>query len=367
MTVEQSYLLYYFVVIVTFFIVNISEGVRRTKYSKLSKIIFWFALLIPWIVAANRYGIGTDFFSYEKMYYDVTNYNNIIQSLINNSVEPGWIILNYLVKLLFGNNVKYIFVVSSFLILLFSFAAIYKYRNRLNISVAILIFMCTMYNPSFNVIRQILAISILLFAIKYIEDKKVFKFLFFVLLAGSFHYSALIFIPIYWLLGSNYYSLWNKVKRLTLYLFFILIVFQFESFFNFFVDIGVFSKYSIYEVNNNTSIGFGNIIVRIPIIIIILLNLKILQKRDPFMIQIIPLYFISLILFFLGYKAGYVGRIAINFEVIQILVISSIIRHQNNLSLKYLYYIIIWLYYIFFFTFNMLLGNYGETVPYLFN
>ncbi|WP_165971015.1 EpsG family protein [Peribacillus frigoritolerans] len=365
MTVGHSYLLYYFIVISTYIIVNISARVSRTNYTKLGKIIFYLAILIPWIIASNRYGIGTDYYNYEKMYYNITNFGSILESIINSSYEPGWIILNYVVKYIFNNEVKYIFVISSLLILFFNFSAIYTYRKRINMSIAIFILMCTLYNPSFNIIRQSLAMAILLFSLKYIDEKKVLKFILLVVLAGSFHYSAFIFVPVYWVLNNNYYNFWSKFKIFVFYLLFILIVVQFEPLFNSLINVGVFSKYNIYEINSNGSIGIGNIIVRLPVILIILLNLKELRKKDPFMGGVTVLYFISLILYFLGYKADYLARIAVTFEMMQIFILSSIIRSQNDLSRKYLYYLLIILYYFIYFTYFILMGNYGETIPYI--
>lgn len=368
LTVSQTYLLYYFVIIITFLIVNCSEKIRRSKYNKLSKIIFWFAILIPLIISANRYGIGTDYFNYVSRYYKITSENNIFLSIVNNGIsEPGWIVLNYLVKYIF-DDVKYVFVLSSIFILTFSFTAIYKYRYRINISIATFIFMCTMYNLSFNIIRQSLAMAIILFSIKYIEEKKPFKFLAIVFLAGSFHYSALIFIPLYWFFRTNKQN-WGKVKRGILYLLFILLVFNFDTFFNFLVNLGggVFSKYSAYELNDYSEIGFGNIIIRLPIIIIILLNIKRLKKIDAFMGEITSLYFISLILFFLAYMAPFIGRITMFFEMIQIFIVPAIIKAQNNTFAKYTLIIIILVYYILIFTNGIIIKNHGETIPYIFN
>lgn len=63
--------------------------------------------------------------------------------------------------------------------------------------------------------RQTIAIALAMIAFKYIKEKKIFRFLFWVLLASSFHITALIFLPCYWL---------NKFKfnRKTIFLFIVI-------------------------------------------------------------------------------------------------------------------------------------------------
>jgi hypothetical protein len=47
--------------------------------------------------------------------------------------------------------------------------------------------------------RQTIAIAIVMIAFKFIKERKMLKFLLLILLAASFHTTALIFLPAYWL------------------------------------------------------------------------------------------------------------------------------------------------------------------------
>src|SRR5699024_5535464 len=122
------------------------------------------------------YGIGTDYFSYEKIYYQLTTGNDFLGAFKNSRFEPGWIILNQFVKFLF-DDVRYLFLITSLMIWVFSFKAIYDNRNSLSISIATLILLSTMFNDSFNTIRQILASSILMLSVKPALEKKKIKFI----------------------------------------------------------------------------------------------------------------------------------------------------------------------------------------------
>src|SRR5699024_8455288 len=106
-------------------------------------------------------------------------------------------LLNYLVKIVF-DDVKFLFIISSLLIWLFNFKAIYENRKHISVSIAILILLTTLYNPSFNMVRQSLAMSIVMLSIKPLIDKRPIKFYITLLFALSFHYTAIVFLPAYW-------------------------------------------------------------------------------------------------------------------------------------------------------------------------
>ncbi|UZD45486.1 EpsG family protein [Peribacillus frigoritolerans] len=361
----QSYFLYYFLIIITSLIVQFSQSITKTNFKKFSSFIFWSALLFPFLISANRYGIGTDYFEYVALYNELEGYNNILDAIKKGSYEPGWIILNLIVKMIF-DNYKYVFIISSFLTLFFLFKTLYAYRDRLYVGIAIFIFMCTMFNSSFNITRQILAATILLYAIKYIEEKNILKYALLTLLAASFHYSAVIFLPIYWVLVSNKNNNWNSLKKIIFSAVTIFIVVTFDFVFGFITSIEIFSKYSSYQLNVGET-DFKNIIIKLPIIIIILINLRIIKLRNRFIYDLITLYFIGIVLSFLGYFNNYIGRATIYFSMSQILIIPFIIKVQTNKYIKLLYIGLIVLYYIILFTYNIIIQNGHETIPYIWN
>src|SRR5699024_2623447 len=100
MNLIQSYVLYYFIILFTSLIVYFSGGFKQTKEKK---IVFWSAVILPILISGLRYGIGTDYFSYEKIYYQLTTGNDFLGAFKNSRFEPGWIILNQFVKFLFDD------------------------------------------------------------------------------------------------------------------------------------------------------------------------------------------------------------------------------------------------------------------------
>lgn len=361
MSTIQTYLLYYFIIVFTSVIVGMSEKMRGSRYRNYGKFIFWIALSIPVIVSGFRYGIGVDYFNYERIYYRITSSNNLIDEIINTRYEPGWILLNYFVKYIF-DDVKYVFIVSSLLIWLFHFKAIYHYKNSISVGIAIFILLSTLYNPSFNIIRQSLAASILLLTIKPILDKSFWKFIVITLLAACFHYTSLVFLPAYWIVNSKKENVALVKKVISIIITILLILFA-NQMLSFITSFEMFSAYNHYQMQYD-DLGFGMVILRLPVIVIILLNLGKLRSQSNPMYLLSILYFIGIILKFFGYLADYVGRIATYYEMIQILILAAIVKVQRNKYEKLLYAFLIIIYFIGMYTLEIIIENGHKTIPY---
>lgn len=121
MSLVGTYILYYIVIIFTSIIVYLSETLRFKNLNKLSKVIFLSAILVPIIIAGFRYGIGTDYFNYENIYYKLTSRGDgLFNAFSHTNIEPGWVVLNFFVKYVF-DHVQYVFIISSILTWVFYF------------------------------------------------------------------------------------------------------------------------------------------------------------------------------------------------------------------------------------------------------
>lgn len=109
--------------------------------------------------------------------------------------EPGWMLFEIVCKSIWDN---YFFMIGVLTLidtfLLFRFLSRYTY----NILLAIVIFLAFEGCPMIcNTLRNFPAILIFLNAIPYLEKRKLLPYLGMCLLAASIHFSALIFIPLY--------------------------------------------------------------------------------------------------------------------------------------------------------------------------
>ncbi|MCU4614791.1 EpsG family protein [Acinetobacter lwoffii] len=164
------------------------------------KLIGRDALIIPVIflsiiAALRNYTVGTDTPTYTLPFLKGLNFYSYT---INPNIEIGY---EYLVKLilLFTNNYSIYFFIISFFIIFLNFLVIKKYAVNYLFSIYLYIalgFYTIIYNP----VRQSIAMAIVFMSLPYLLEKKLFKFCLIVYLASLFHISALIFIPIYFLL-----------------------------------------------------------------------------------------------------------------------------------------------------------------------
>ena len=162
---------------------------RKTMKNKCTKIMFSILSALPlFAVAAFRYGVGNDYFSYA----DYFNNSSHIQYM-----EYGFDLLIRIIRN-FTTNYVALFVVCSVIFFYFIFKAIYE--QSINPTLSIFLFICAPYYfEFFSGMRQMMAVAIFLYSIKYIKQRKLLHYIILNLIGASLHSSSLIFIPIYWL------------------------------------------------------------------------------------------------------------------------------------------------------------------------
>ncbi|WP_411686487.1 EpsG family protein [Acinetobacter pseudolwoffii] len=147
-------------------------------------------LILLFLSAFRDISVGTDTESYENIFYQIVSNNDYLLS-----IEPGWIFLNKAVDYM-GFDFRGILVISSFLTLSLIFLTVKKYSFNPMFSIA-LFYLLYFYFISFNISRQLLAVSIVLIStVLILNNKKISSFCL-ILLASFFHQSALIALILY--------------------------------------------------------------------------------------------------------------------------------------------------------------------------
>jgi hypothetical protein len=202
-----------------------------------------FALLF--CPSAFRFGIGTDYFNYYSIFGKIKLGKIITQ-------EPGWYLLNlFIIRI--GLNFQWVIILSSF----FTIYYIFKTPKK-DFFVVVVLFFCLYYLDSYNATRQALAMSICWYSyLCYIKSKKIKSYIY-ILIAITFHYSAIVFLIVTVVFDFFYIS---KKKNFTI-LIIILFIFS-NSFQNVLFWLISFTPYSIYIKNiiyfNQRAGGFGNV------------------------------------------------------------------------------------------------------------
>jgi Gpi18-like mannosyltransferase len=203
--------------------------------------------------------------------------------------------------------------------------------------------------------RQSLAMAITIYAIKYVKEKKLIKFLLTVLVASLFHQSALVFLIVYPLAKIKI----TKSYLLTITSMGILALFFGDKIINLFI--------SFYDRNQIivTGQGYGMFAMLLILTAIGLFFYKYAKQKDPAITLFCHLMLMATFLQIFSFHLSIFVRVVSFFSVHMIIFIPNII---SSISSKWLRFVGSILTVIFAFAFYMyfLSGNPSGTVPYFF-
>ncbi|ETD21584.1 hypothetical protein HMPREF1199_00659 [Hoylesella oralis CC98A] len=145
---------------------------------------------------------GFDRYVYGMLFDDladgIRNKDSILDSWVLQTYpkELGYVGLNYLIATFTANRYIFIFIITLIIYTLF-YKSIKDYTD--NYPFALLLFLGLLFFFSFTYLRQILGVGVAWLSIKYVYERKVWKFLLVMFIAFLMHNSALILIPVYWI------------------------------------------------------------------------------------------------------------------------------------------------------------------------
>ena len=150
-----------------------------------------------WLLASLRYVIGFDYRFYESIFQMIadTGFSGFTEL---NWAEPGYLLLNLAVACLGGDYRTFLFVFH-FLFTLSVFIWMGRYSSSPWMSV--FLFLTLQYFAlSMNFLRQALAAAVILWIYPFIKKRRILPCLGLVLLAMCFHRTALVMLPLCFLL-----------------------------------------------------------------------------------------------------------------------------------------------------------------------
>lgn len=334
---------------------------RDIKFCILSIILFISSGVIACFFSAIRYNIGTDY----KMYTQVFDYTGILtidESIKWFEMEYGWIILNKLLYLIFENS-QSIFVVTSIIITSAIYFYIYKYRNKINIGLAVFIFMTIMYIPSFNVVRQYVAISIGLIAYESIIKGSKIKFLIAIVLASLFHNTVLFLLPLYF-----YHNIPVKLiqKRIILIIITLGVLIFYDKVLYLISNINpIFSKFIRYSSNGSFEFRIGDLIFISAICIFIFSYYKFTITKNKEFELFFDIVIIYSIFILCSFFTDYAIRFTYWYQIGLIVLPSYIAENQKNRFNKLTINILLLLYFSTYFFYYYVSKGQHQAVPYI--
>ena len=196
---------------------------RRLTANSL-KLLYWLTTLSALFFYCCVYMNGADWPEYEMIYNELT-WENLFQIASDRKFEIGFCFLMLLFKAIGFGFFPFLIIAKSFSLIVISnffksYAINYGRGYSSNVFFLLLIFYLgsCMYLYVETIIRFSLALAIVVFAYKYLLNKRFFLFLFWLLIAITFHKSAILLLPIYFINNItfskyfvNFHFLWTLI------------------------------------------------------------------------------------------------------------------------------------------------------------
>lgn len=292
--------------------INILEKDRTKDY------VYSFVIFIPIIFMATYRGWFADTTAYILTYRNMPErFNDIKFYMSFIRKDKGFYFLVSMIRCIFGyNHIPYFFIIALFQGIS---VVIFYHKYSINYLFSIFLFITSAehINWMFNGVRQFMAVAIILFSIPIIfslknkieeiynikEILKILTIIFIIIFASTFHKSALLMIPIIFIVKGDAFNL-----KSIIFLVLSLIVIFFVSSFTNYLDsslentqyANVVSEYQ--EWNDNGTNPLRVLFYSIPGIIAFIYREKIIELNNPLInfnvnmsIVTIGLYWISML------------------------------------------------------------------------
>lgn len=358
--------------LVEIFAINIStkNNSATTKKLPLQPIII--ILLLSILGGMRNNVIGTDVLVYGERWFDIACISNSFTEYINriNTSDTGYLFINYVVSR-FTNNFNIFLFIHQLICNSLVISTLYKYRGKSPFWLSTLCYICLFYCRTYNILRQAVALSIIFYSIRYLQEKKYKTFIFSTIFASFFHFTAIFGITLLPLkIISDSKSKLKKLYLLFIILITILISISIKSVIVFLYTNGIVNQriYNyLFDFVNET----GNIInvetifktIFLTAIIIFGKKLKNIESINLFLILTLIMEFI---LFQIRTQIIYADRISFYFGYLIMLILPTVpkvIREPKN---KLLTYILIISFLILYWYYKYIYSGSCEVYPYKF-
>lgn len=161
------------------------NGTSRNK----DKLFIIITFTIFFVLSAFRsQNIGNDTFRYISLYERIASESELSQFV--SGYELGYIYFNKIISFI-SPKPQFLLIITSILILIGFAIFIYKKSNNVFLSV-FLFYTLGFYGSSLNILRQYIAILVILLAYEYIKKKKKIVSIVLIIVASQFHATALV-------------------------------------------------------------------------------------------------------------------------------------------------------------------------------
>lgn len=306
---------------------------------KPNKMFVFMAMMSLSMTSGLRSNIGDTFF-YKKIYVD----NDFTWEFILSQKDIGFGLLQMFLKNYISDDPQIMIFVTALITNMLIVYVLYNYSRMIEISLYVYI-TGGLFLVSMNGIRQVLAAAIAFTTIKFLINGHWIKYTLVILFASLFHQSALILIPIYFLVR---FRAWSRMT-IVLIVFSVLAVFGFDQFSALLFTALEDTQYSNYQTFNEGGSNVIRSLVALSPLVIAYFGREKLKDIFPESDYIINMTLLGIVFMFISTKSWIFARVSIYFELYQLILISWIIKLFPEKDGRFLYYGILICYFIYYY------------------
>jgi len=365
----QSYLLYYGSILFASIFAGIAQ---KAKYIRKGKYVinpfFWIVSFMCLLIPAAFRGLGVDHVNYLSAYRTISGYGWNYFKAYKGFPEPLYAVINVIAGYL--GDFQYVYIISAFISLFFTYKAFARKVDEINLAMCVWMFSTLFYLNLFGLVRMCIAVGIITYAYRYIEEGNFIKYTLYVTISTLFHYSAIIMLPLYFIYKSNYLNIIREksLKKSCLSLGILILIFCISNYvINMFGGrfswleryAGYFEGSSIAVINNSAG--------QYPLIILMLVFGRCINQKERYGTLYLNML-ITMIIFLFGSIFVSFMRLTYYFYPATYYLYSYITKYINDSRMRILYkyaiFIVMSLWFLYRFT-SDLWGPF--LVPYYFN
>lgn len=347
-------------------------AIEQKTLSKLWFVILLILIaLLPSILGGVRdYSIGTDIRVYGNTWFYLARSSSNLFSLLGtasaSSIGALYAIFNFVVSR-FTNNPHWFYFWYCFVENIIVLIALRENRKLISITSGWATYLLLFYNLNFNMLRQGMALVILLLGFKYVREEKFLRFLLVVLFAYLFHSTAIIALLVYivYLITAHKNNTNNWIQMILIYICSTVFILSFESISQFLLNAGLLStRYAIYLNSDNVAIG-RSYIFYLFIFIVCILSVK--SEKDTIFNFFEIITFIC-IAFSILVKISYLFRVINYFSIYLCFGIPYVFEKKSRIVLNGINFrpLIMYIFLIGYWLIIYVFLGYQSTVPFIF-
>ncbi|MCE7792512.1 EpsG family protein [Salipaludibacillus sp. CUR1] len=309
----------------------------EAPYMKPGYFFMFVSLASLVVVSGMRNNIGDTY-----VYRNIFESNEFTWEYVQSQKDMGFGVLQMILKM-FTDNAQVLIFTAALITNVLIVLVLYKYTKLFELSLFVFI-ASGMYLVSMNGIRQYLAAAIIFASTKFILEGSFVKYALVVLLASTFHQSALVLLPIYFIVRRE---AWTKTTFLILFSA-ILIVLGYNQFSELLFSTLGEDGYGGYSDFDEGGANIIRVAVGSAPLILAFLGRDKFRELFPKCDYIVNLALLGVIFMIVATQNWLFARLSIYFDLYNLILISWVVHLFAVKDRKLIYYAIVVCYFFFF-------------------